>query len=106
MANLSSGHLKVTCFSQMTVYRIFSLDLKNLLDYLLIPYINFLWNNMRNLQFEILFLKSRNLPAIIIFKKIMSTIFLACILNMTMKIWTMKKSINKIQIFYECFLHT
>ena len=82
MANLSLAHLKVTCFSQFTVCRIFPLNLKNLPGYVLVPYIIFARNNMRNLQFEILFLRSGNLSSIIVFQKIMSTIFLACILDM------------------------
>ena len=82
MANLSLVHLKVTCFSQFTVCRIFPLNLKNLPGYVLALCINFVCNNMRNLHFEILFLKSGNLSSLIMFQKIMSTIFLVCILDM------------------------
>lgn len=47
------------------IYMIFfPLNLKNLPGFVLVPYINFVWNNVRNLQFEILFLKSENLTSI------------------------------------------
>ena len=51
MANLSLVHWKVTCFSQLTVNRVFFfLNLKILLGFVLVPYINFVWNNMRTLS--------------------------------------------------------